>query len=532
MEYPTINQGLFQPIAFEGSAVSASQIQNTPVAPCHKVSLRSIARELDPQASTPLHDQVFSLLRKAFDEGQLEDVCNGRLPSMRTMSGVLGVSRETVSKAISKLSGYGYLCAEERKRIYVLSKKDSASFDTDIVRDRTPDFSDLDDIENGVSAERDAHQLDFRPPVDDAVPQGGFGKNYLTDKYLKTLRRQSAKRARIDMDSCGMLSLREVLCEQLIRDANVNCRAENLIVFSDFKACADFIVRLTTRGRSTCIVEAPGSPEINAILDLHTQSIVEIPVDEEGMRIDILRSYGVSDSVCFVSPSMQDPLGVRLSPERMERLMNWAKESNSIVVEHSASQGFLRLVTTQSLWNLASAQGVVYAWGITSALKPWAQSCCAVFSDDLIKDARRLKSRVGGEVSISEQMALQDFILDGDLLRTQRQRELLNLEKRRRLGLALARVFKGDVSVWRGNCGPKMVFEVKGDANPVLVAETSRFCGLPLKLLTEPLDTDQNVHEQRLVLDLDLINIDSISSKIENLESMLSARETGRFLSP
>ncbi len=135
---------------------------------------------------------------------------------------------------------------------------------------------------------------------------------------------------------------------------------------------------------------------------------------------------------------------------------------------------------------------------------------------------------IGGEVSISEQMALQDFILDGDLLRVQRHRELNNLEKRRRLGLALSRIFKGDVSVWRGNCGAKMVFEVKGNANANLIAETAGFCGLPLKLLAEPTDSEQSGHKQRLVLDLDLINIDSISSKIENLESMLCAREASR----
>ena len=533
VEYSTINQSEFLPVAFESATLGENQIQNAAVAASvsvpasarNTVSLRSIASELNSRASTPLHDQLFSLLKKAFDEGHLEDVCDGRLPSMRTMSVVLGVSRETVAKAISKLSGYGYLSAEERKRIYVRPKNINLSADT-LDRSRPSSAVEFDENDQGSATENSERPLDFRPPLDDSIPSGGFGRNYLTDKYLKTLRKQSVKRARIDMDPCGMLSFREVLCEQLKRDSNINCRAENLIVFPDFKACADFIVRLTTRGRSTCVVEAPGPQELHSILDLNAQSIVEIPVDEEGMRVDILSSYGVTDSVCFVSPSMHDPLGVRLSSERMEKLIAWAKESNSIVVEHSASQGLLRTTNSQSLWNLASDQGFVYAWTLTSALKPLAQTCCAVFSDDLIKEARRLKSTVGGEVSIGEQMALQDFILDGDLLRTQRQRELLNLEKRRRLGLALARVFKGCISVWRGNCGPRMVFELKGDANAVLVSETSRICGLPLKLLNEPNDIDQNVHQQRLVLDLDLINIDSISNKIESLEQMLGARES------
>ncbi len=345
MEYSTINQAQFLPVAFDSSTGSVSQVQSTPAAASNPVSLRSIAGELNPQASTPLHDQLFNLLRKAFDEGQLEDVCEGRLPSMRTMSGVLGVSRETVAKAISKLSGYGYLSAEERKRIYVVPRKASAPSSVGMVTDPSANNADLDEIENDPDAERNAYQFDFRPPAESVVPQGGFGKNYLTDKYLKTLRKQSAKRARIDMDPCGLLSFREVLCEQLKRDSNVNCRAENLIVFSDFKSCADFIVRLTTRGRPTCIVEAPGSPEINSILDLNALSVVEIPVDEDGMRVDILCSYGVTESVCFVSPSMQDPLGVRLSPERMERLSSWAQDSNSIIVEHSYSQGSLRLMT-------------------------------------------------------------------------------------------------------------------------------------------------------------------------------------------
>lgn len=522
VEYSSANQNVFQPAAYVGTTVGVSHSQDASQAPSKSVSLRSIANELNSQASAPLHDQIFFLIKKALDDGQLEDVCEGRLPSLRNMSSMLGVSRETVSKAISKLTGYGYLSAEERKRIYVLPRNGATPLThADQYRSLV--------VANGHSdadhgGEARGEQLDFRPPSDDAAPQGTYNKNYLTHKYLKTLRKQSAKRARLDQDSCGLVSFREVLCEQLKRDSGVNCSAENLIIFSDYKSCIDFIVRLTTKGRSTCVMEAPGSLDIASILDLNAMSIVEIPVDVEGMRTDILSSYGVTDSVCFVSPSLHDPLGVRLSAQRSEILTSWATESNSIIVECSSSQGFLRIGSTPSLWRPNAAFQSVFAWTITSALKPWTQTCCAAFSDDLIQEARRLKLTVGGEVAINEQMALQDFILDGDLLRAQRQRELVNLEKRRRLGLAFSRIFKGALSVWRGNSGPRLVFEVSNEANADLVAETAKHCGLPLKVLEEFRLGDLPSSSSRVVVDLDLINLDSLSSKMEHLESILESQ--------
>ncbi len=518
VEHSTFNQNAYQAGATVSSTAGVSHVQETPITACRRVSLRSIANELNPRASTPLHDQLFGLLKSALEEGLLEDVCEGSLPSLRNMSSMLGLSRETVSKAISKLAGYGYLSAEERKRIYVIPRKDDAQRSQPI-RDEGPQGDTFDHEFNGSAR---GLQLDFRPPSNTAVSPGGYGKNYLTEKYLKNLRRQSAKRARFDLDACGLVSFREVLCEQLKRDSNLECRAENLIVFSDFRSCADFIIRLTTKGCSTCVVEAPGSQEIRSILDWNGLSVVEIPVDEEGMRADILSSYGLNESVCFVSPSMQDPLGVRLSPHRIESLLDWGKSTKSVIVETSTSQGFLRLGSTPLLWKPASDEECVYAWTVTSALKPWTQICCALFSDGLIKEARRLKSTIGGEVAITEQTALQDFILDGDLPKAQRQRELVNLEKRRRLGLAFSRIFKGDVSMWRGNCGPKLVFEVGGNLNPTLIVETSRMCGLSVRVLNEHIINDQSTLDRCIVLDLDLVNTEAISSKIENLESLLS----------
>lgn len=487
-----------------------------------KVSLRSIAAALNSHAPTPLHDQIFFHIKKALDDGQFEDVREGRLPSLRQMSSILGVSRETLSKAISKLTGYGYLAAEERKHIYVLPRNDASTLKNldalqhaEFVCGKPRPDAESDRGEKG--------QLDFRPPSDDSAPPGIYSKNYLTHKYLKTLRKQSAKRARLDPDPCGLLSFREVLCEQLRRDSGIECSAENLVIFSDFKAGIDFIVRLTAKGRSAGVLENPGPQELTSILELNSLAIVEIPVDEQGMRTDILSNYGVTDTVCFVSPSLQDPLGVRLSSERAECLMGWASASNSTIVECSSSQGFLRVGSTPSLWRKSAAYQSVFVWTVASALKPWTQICCVAFSDSLVQEARRLKLIVGGDVPINEQMALQDFILDGDLLRAQRQRELVNLEKRRRLGLAFSRIFKGEVKIWRGNCGPKLVLELEKQVNADLISEALKHCGMPAKLLDETRLSDHLMCERRIAVDLDLVNLECMSNKLEQLEVALEA---------
>lgn len=68
-----------------------------------------------------------------------------------------------------------------------------------------------------------------------------------------------------------------------------------------------------------------------------------------------------------------------------------------------------------------------------------------------------------------------------------------------------------------------MVFSVSPEVNAAHLAEMARSCGLPVRLLDESRLNEQQAAEPRLAFDLDLINLDGLSGKIEQLEALFKA---------
>src|SRR5262249_47449860 len=66
-----------------------------------------LAITLDQRSATPLHKQLYDELRQAILAGRLKP--GERVPSTRTLSHSLGVSRTTVTQSYEQLLSEGYL---------------------------------------------------------------------------------------------------------------------------------------------------------------------------------------------------------------------------------------------------------------------------------------------------------------------------------------------------------------------------------------------------------------------------------------
>ena len=482
-----------------------SQSHETVVQPSDKrVSLVEIGSSLNYLSKVPLHDQLFDLLKDALSNGRLTEVSDGLLPSTRHMALALSVSRETVSKTISKLAAHGLITANERKRTHVIEHK---SLET-LMSFETP----LEILKS------QSIRLDFTPEADLFVEKGSYENNYLIDKYRKTLRRQSTKRHKISSNFGGLASFRQVLASQLKINSNIDCDAEDLIIFTDSRSCLDFILRLMRQSFSNAIIESPASREAVSLLNLHGFKTQSFFIDEFGLDIDSVTNNGFQNCLALVSATLQDPTGVSMSLARKVALMNWARETNSIILDRGSTQGFLRSSDSPALWQISGGSGVCCIWEFASILKPWSQICCAIFPKHLQNNVRHLRSIIGGEVAINEQIAMQEFIEEGDLAKTMKHRELLCLEKRRRLNLAFARLFGGNLSALRINKGSKMVFSLIDETHLPMIVEAAQRVDLPAIAMDLP---TQEKHSAKLLIDLDMVALESLSEKIQAFECVL-----------
>jgi GntR family transcriptional regulator/MocR family aminotransferase len=333
-----------------------------------------------------------------------------RLPSSRNLAAELGISRGVVSEAYCQLAVEGYLLARQGAPVRV-------AHTVRAMRPRTPSPSLLPSF---------AHRLD--PGLPDLA---GFPR----DRWLRSLR-AAWREAPIDAvdypDPRGIPALRETLAEYLGRVRGAAADPEQLMVCTGFSQGLSLIARwLRSRGVTSIALEDPGWHNHRLIVEQAGLAVEPIPVDAQGLRIDLLERSDASAVV--VTPAHQFPTGVVLSSERRAALIDWAETGERLIVEDDFDAelrydrtrvGALQGLAPERVAYVGSASkrlvpGMRLGWMLTPSWLGWP-----LISVKAIED--RGSEAIG-------QLALHDFIARGELdrhlrrmrLRYQRRREAL-----------------------------------------------------------------------------------------------------------
>lgn len=356
--------------------------------------------ELDRDAEAPLHEQIEQSIRENVRTGRL--TAGTRLPSSRGLAAELGISRGVVSEAYGQLAAEGYLLAGQGAPVRVAATVRAAT-------PRPPSPSLL---------------PDFPYRLDPCLPDlAGFPR----DRWLRSLR-AAWRQAPIDAvdypDPRGVPALRETLAEYLGRVRGAAADPEQVMVCTGFSQALSLIARwLRTRGVASVALEDPGWHSQRLIVEQAGLAVEPIPVDGEGLRVDLLEESDAAAVV--VTPAHQFPTGAVLSRERRAALIEWAERGERLIVEDDFDAelrydrtrvGALQGLAPERVAYIGSASkrlvpGMRLGWMLTPSWLGWP-----LISVKAIED--RGSEAVG-------QLALQDFIARGELdrhLRRMRQR--------------------------------------------------------------------------------------------------------------
>ena len=182
---------------------------------------------------------------------------------------------------------------------------------------------------------------------------------------------------------------------------------------------------------SSVALEDPGWHSHRLILEQAGLAVEPIPVDAEGLRVDLLERSEAA--AVIVTPAHQFPTGAVLSSERRAALIEWAERGERLIVEDDfdaelrydrGGVGALQGLAPERVAYIGSASkrlvpGMRLGWMLTPSWLGWP-----LISVKAIED--RGSEAIG-------QLALHDFIERGELdrhlrrmrLRYQRRREAL-----------------------------------------------------------------------------------------------------------
>ncbi|MGW0564773.1 MocR-like pyridoxine biosynthesis transcription factor PdxR [Streptomyces sp. NPDC003016] len=359
-----------------------------------------LALTVDRESRLPLAVQVRNSMRRSVENGALRP--GTRVPSTRQLAHDLGVSRSVVVEAYEQLSAEGYLLTKRGSGTTVSEPPTSQAVPTLVSPDRDREVAEtMWDLRTGTSDIAAFPRQDWVRCVSAVINDAG---------------RQELSYA----PPAGVPLARHVLTGYLGRVRGVRTRPEDLMLTAGFAQGLALICKvLNDRGHRTLGVEDPGHPGEREFITSSGLRPVGLPVDQDGLRVDLLEKSGVR--AVLMTPGNHFPTGARLSPARRERLIAWARAVDAYVLEDDFDSTFLhRSDRVPALQSLAPDR-VVYAGSASKILAPALRLGWLAAPSELMASVEHV--RAGWDIGCSgiEQLTLARFIDTGALDRHQRK---------------------------------------------------------------------------------------------------------------
>ena len=229
-------------------------------------------------------------------------------------------------------------------------------------------------------------------------------------------------------DPRGVVELRSSVAAYLARARGVVAAPGSVRIYGGFTSALGFIGEaLVAQGHTRIAVEQPMLSFHADILRLVGMTPVPVPVDAEGLRVDLLAATDAT--AVLVTPSNQQPLGVTMAAERRGELIDWARANNGWIIEDDYDSEFRfdrrPIAAVQGL----AAGHVIYAGTASKALSPGLRLSWLVVPPKL-RAPLAIQTHLRAGVSTIEQRALADFIHRGAYDRHIRQQRRIYRQRR------------------------------------------------------------------------------------------------------
>lgn len=362
---------------------------------------RQLALTVDRESRLPLAAQIRDSLRGLVENKTLWP--GTRIPSSRQLALDIGVSRSVVVEAYEQLSAEGYLETKHGSGTTISDRAqpDKGIASTLIPPDPEPALDAMWDLRTGTS-----NVVDF--PRQEWI------------RCVATVINDAGSQELSYSAPAGVPLTRRVLVGYLGRVRGVRSHPEDFMITAGFAQGLALTCKvLLDRGHTTLGVEDPGHPGEREFITSSGLRPIGIPVDEDGLRVDLLEESDVR--AVLITPANQFPTGARLSQARRERLIAWAREADGYILEDDFDHAFVHRTDQLPALQSLAPDRVVYAGSASKTLAPALRLGWLAAPSELMASIEHV--RAGWDIGCSglEQLAFTRFIDTGGLDRHQRK---------------------------------------------------------------------------------------------------------------
>lgn len=220
----------------------------------------------------------------------------------------------------------------------------------------------------------------------------------------------------------GLDELRESLAERSYKDG-INTTKENIIITNGSQQSLDAIGKIFLNPGDTAIVGLPTYlGGINAFRSYEC-NLVGVPLDKEGMRVDILEETiikllkeNIHPKFIYVIPSFQNPAGVLMPESRRKKLIELANEYNLVIIEDDP-YGKLRYdgPAVKPIKAYDDIGRVIYISTFSKILAPGFRIAWNISSEDITRKMALCKQALDLCTSTFSQYVVNEFMRLGSL---------------------------------------------------------------------------------------------------------------------
>jgi GntR family transcriptional regulator/MocR family aminotransferase len=241
----------------------------------------------------------------------------------------------------------------------------------------------------------------------------------------------------------GYFPLREAIAAQIGVTRGVRCTPEHIIITAGSQGALDLTARTLLNPGEAAWLENPGYFGARGALIAAGARLVPVPVDGQGLVVEIGRKRCPEARLVATTPSHQFPTGVTMSLSRRMLLLDWAREAGAWILEDDYDSEYrFSGRPLEALQGLDHNGRVLYIGTFSKVLFPALRLGYLVAPTELIEPLLLMRRSLDMHLPMLEQMALCDFLHEGHYVRHlrhmrhhyQKLRDLLCRELQAHLG--------------------------------------------------------------------------------------------------
>ena len=441
---------------------------------------------LDRRSGVPMHRQLSEWFRHAIVSGQLRP--GQRVPSTRSLSRELKISRLPVLSAYEQLFAEGYLETFTGAGTCVAQSIPGGpgpASHASVPASIEPSAS--------RSVSRLASLLE-EPPPPWLANQGAFRvgvpalDHFPRDIWCKLVNRH-ARRMPTELmtygDPIGYLPFREAIAQYLGTVRGVRCDASQILVTTGSQQGLLITTLALLEPKARVWMEEPGYPGAHQALQSVGAQIIPVPVDDEGLDVaeGIRRSRNAR--AAYISPSHQFPLGVTMSATRRIQLLNWAARHGAWIIEDDYDSEY-RLAghPVASLQGLDTDARVIYIGTFSKVVFPALRLGYVVVPKDVMPACLNVRHAVDTFSSTLYQLVMTDFIREGHFARHIRRMRALYMERRSALLDSIETHMGGRLDIIGAEAGMQLVALLPAGVDDVAISRAAAQQGVSVRPLS------------------------------------------------